>query len=216
MKDVQKKGGFIAGQFSDISDDGRHLANIDDSGSREFVRVYDLTGASLKFSLPTTEREISCVSIANATRRILTGSSKHCLSIWDLDTGLVIGHFSGFDYPIHSFTLSRDGSRVITSSLVTGEQSMRVYDLVESTFLAAFTSEQSWRAAFQVDNSNTVLCKPGFTGLVKFRFLPSEGRQPSVATSVTVHGEEVDWGEMRVRMDDVTSYEEDGDDDTEE
>ena len=188
------------------------MANIDGAGSREVVRVYDLTKVRLKFSLPTTEQKISCVSIATATRRVLTGSSKHCLSIWDLDTGRVVGQFSGYNYPIHSFTLSRDCSRVLTSSQVTGEQSMRVYDIVKGKFLAAFTPEESWRSAFHIDNNNVVLCKPGFTGIVKFRLLSSGSREPEI----TGRSEEVDWGTIRVTMNDATSYQDDGDDDNQE
>lgn len=145
IRGVRKKGGFIWGHFSDISDDCGHLVNIDEtSGAREVARVYDLKRARLKCSLPTTAREIKCVCIATTQRQVLTGWAEHCLSIWDLNTGLALYHFSDYDYPIHSFTLSRDGSRVLTSSLVTGEQSMRVYDLANGKLVAAFTPEESW------------------------------------------------------------------------
>lgn len=185
--------------------------NIDATRGREVVRVYDLTKARLKFSLPTTETEISCVCIATATRRVLTGSSKHCLSIWDLDTGLLACRFSGYEYPIHSFTLSRDCTRVITSSLVTSRQSMRVYDLVNGNLLAAFTPEESWRSAFHAGSNDVVLSKPGFTGIVKFRLLSSD-REPEV----TERAEIIDWGETKVPMDDATGYVDDGDDDNQE
>ena len=184
--------------------------NIDETGGRDIARVYDLTKAHLKFSLPTTERKISCVSIASATRRVLTGSSVNCLSIWDLDTGAVVGHFSGCNYPIHGFTLSRDCTRVLTSSLVTGKQSMRVYDLVNGRFLAAFTPEESWRNAFHANN--VVICKPGFTGIVKFRLLSLNDGE----AEVTERGKKIDWGEIRVSMDDSTGYLDDGDDDNQD
>ena len=62
IQGVRKKGGFIWGHFSDISDNGGHLVNIDEtSGAREVARVYDLKRARLKCSLPTTEREIKCL-----------------------------------------------------------------------------------------------------------------------------------------------------------
>ena len=203
---------MIGGQCSGISDDGQHLVNIDDTGgAREVVRVYNLTDARLMFSLPTTESRISCVAIATAKRRVLTGSRKHCLSIWDLDTGHALSHFSEYDYQIHAFTLSADGSRVLTSSLVTGEQSMRVYDIVNGKLLAAFTPEESWTSAFHVADSNVVLCKPGFTGVVKFRLrIPSLGAREK---EITETGEEIDWAETRATMNDVTTYEDDGDDD---
>lgn len=172
IQGVRKKGGFIWGQFSDISDDGGHLVNIDEtSGAREVVRVYDLKKARLKCSLPTTEWEIKCVCIATTQRQVLTGSAGHCLSIWDLNTGLALYHFSDYDYPIHSFTLSRDGSRVLTSSLLTGRQRMLVYDLANGKLVAAFTPEEAWRSAFHVADNNVVISKPGFTSIVKFRLL---------------------------------------------
>ena len=177
------------------------------------VRVYDLTKVCLKFSLPPTQN-LSCVSIATATRRVLTGSGEHCLSIWDLDTGLVVGQFSDYSYSIFDFTLSRDCSRVLTSSQDTGEQSMRVYDIVNGKFLAAFTPEESWscRSVFHTDSNNVVLCKPGFTGIVKFRLLSSGSREPEI----TGRSEEVDWGTTKVIMNDATRYQEDGDDDNED
>ncbi len=89
---------------------------------------------------------------------------------------------------------------------------MRVYDLVNGKFLAAFTPEESWKSAFHVDDNNVVLCKPGFTGIVKFRLLSSDSREPKI----TERGKEVDWGEVRVTMDDATSYQDDGDDDNQE
>lgn len=85
LQGVRKKGGFIYGQFSDISDDGGHLVNIDKmSFLGEVVGVYDLKKARLKCLLATAE--IKCVSIATTQRQVLTGSAKHCLSIWDLNT----------------------------------------------------------------------------------------------------------------------------------
>lgn len=184
--------------------------DIDKTGGREVVRIYDLIEAQLKFSLPTTERKINCVSIASATRRVLTGSSIHCLSIWDLDTGAIVCHFSGYKYPIHKFTLSHDCTRVLTSSLVTGEQCMRVYDLVNGRFLAAFTPEESWRSTFHAND--VVICKPGFTGIVKFRLLPSNNGEPEA----TERGKKIDWGKIIVSMDDATGYLDDGDDDNQE
>ena len=178
------------------------------------MRVYDLTIVRLKFSLPTTTN-IKCVSIATATQRVLTGSSIHCLSIWDLDTGHLVDQFSGYNYLIHGFTLSRDCSRVLTSSFCHGgEQSMRVYDIVNGKFLAAFTPEESWpcRSVFHNDNNDVVLYKPGLTGIVKFRLLSSDSRKPEIIG----RSEEVDWGKVSVTMSDITSYQDDGDDDNQE
>ena len=159
----------IDDQFADISDDGRHLAHIDGTGEREVVQVYDLTKACLKFSLPTTEKEIHCVSIATATRRVLTGSSIHCLSIWDLDNGLLVCHFSSCKYRIQSFTLSRDRTRVMTSPhMVTGSQSMRIYDLPKAQFLAAFTPEEMVTSTFHATTYNVSVYKPDVPGIINF------------------------------------------------
>ncbi|XP_044178313.1 vegetative incompatibility protein HET-E-1-like [Acropora millepora] len=213
LQGVRKKGGFIYGQFSDISDDGGHLVNIDKmSFLGEVVGVYDLKKARLKCLLATAEGEIKCVSIATTQRQVLTGSAKHCLSIWDLNTGLALYHFSDFDYPIHSFTLSRDGSRVLTSSLLTGRQRMLVYDLAKGKLVAAFTPEEAWRSAFHVADNNVVIFKPEFTSIVKFRLLSSDTRKPENIE----HGKEIDWGRMNDEMNDDTSFEDDGDDDIEE
>ena len=173
------------------------------------MRVYDLAKARLKFTLPTTERLIRCVSIATATRRVLTCSSE--VTIWDLDTGLVVGQFSHHDYPIDRFTLSRDHSRVLTSSLI-GIQSKCVYDIVNGKFLAAFTTEGSCTSAFHIDNSNVVLCKPNVAGIVKFRLLSSGSQEPEI----TGRSEEVDWGTIKMIMNDAISYQDDGDDDNQE
>jgi hypothetical protein len=88
---------------------------------------------------------------------------------------------------------------------------MRVYDLVNGRFLAAFTPEESWRSAFHTDN-NIVLSIPGFTGIVKFRLLSSGSLEPEV----TERGQEIDWGEVNEIMNDATSYQDDGDDDNQE
>ena len=194
-------GVIIDGQCADISDDGQHLACIE--RNNVVVRVYDLAKARSKFSL-TTKREISSVSIATATRRVLTCSSE--LTIWDLDTGLVVGQFSDHDYPIHSFTLSRDHSRVLTSSGI-DTQSTRVYDIVNVKFLAAFTPDELCISAFHTDNNSIVLWKPNVTGIVKFRLLSSGSREPEI----TERTEEVDWGTIKMIMNDPTSYRDDGD-----
>lgn len=213
VRGLRKKGGFIHGQFTDISDDGRHLVNIDVSAdAREVARVYDLREARVKYTLPVRERKILCVAIATATRRVLTGTAKNCVSIWDLDSSHAIHHLGGFEYPIHSLTVSRDGCRALTSSLVTGEQSMRLYDLLKGELLAAFTPEESWRCAFHPSNE-MVLCKPGFTGIVKFRLLSASKDNDQISNE---HEEEVDWGDQDVIMDDVTTFEDDGDDDVDE
>ena len=210
---LRKKGGFVFGQFSDISDDGHHFVNIDATpGGRELARVYDLCEARVTYTLPVGERVIKCVAIATASRRVLTGTKKFCVSVWDLDSGRALHHLGGFQYPIHNLTVSHDGCRVLTSSLVTGEQSMRLYDVMKGELLAAFTPEENWRATFHV-NDHVVLCKPGFTDIVKFTLLSGNSRKEQASGG---WDEEVDWGEKLVTMDDYTDFEDDGDDDTDE
>ena len=203
----------IDDQCADISDDGRHLAHIDGTGEREVVQVYDLSKACLKFSLPTTEEEIHCVSIATATRRVLTGSSIHCLSIWDLDKGLLVCHFSGCKYRIQSFTLSRDRTRVMTSPrMATGSQSMRIYDLLKAQFLAAFTPEEMVTSTFNATTYDVAVCKPDVPGIINFRLLSTDDPE----AEETERTEKIDWGETKVFVNDPTRYVHDGDDNRKE
>ena len=195
------------GQFYDISDDGQHFACIE----QQVVRVYDLANVRLKFSLLVPECGIRWVSIATATRRVLTGSTKTCLTIWDLDTGLVVGQLSDYDDTMHNFTLSSDHSRLLTSSIF-GVKGTRVYDIVNAKFLAAFTSDENCTSAFHTGNNNVVLCKPASTGIAKLRLLLSGRREPEI----TGRSEEVDWGTIQVKINDATSYRDDRDDDNQE
>ena len=151
-------------------------------------------------------------SIATVSRRVLTSSFELCLTIWDLDTGLVVGQFSDYDYPLHSFTFSRDRSRVLASSLE-GVPSMRVYEIIDGKFLAAFTPDERCTSVFHTVNNNAVLCQAPLTGIVKFRLLSSRSQEPEI----TERSEEVDWGTiLLMRMNDTTSYQDDGDDDNQE
>ena len=206
---LRKKGGFIHAQNTDISDDGAHLVNIDDtSGARELARVYDLRQARVKFTLETNDTQIHCVALATATQRVLTGTETYCVSIWDLDTGHALHRLGGYKYPIHGLTVSRDGQRALTSSLVTGEQSMRVYDISEGVLLAAFTPDRSWSSTWHTD-SKVVLCKPSSADIVKFS-LRSSAHQEEVAFA---QQQEIDWGKLMVSINDVTTFVDDGDDD---
>jgi WD40 repeat protein len=76
-------------------------------------------------------------------RRLICGSDKHALTIWDLATEQVIGNLYGHTSEVSCLAVTTDGRRAVSGS---GDTTLKVWDLETSTELLTLYGHPDIRA----------------------------------------------------------------------
>jgi WD40 repeat protein len=154
-----------------ITSDGRWAVSASDDRT---LRLWDLSSGQTLLVLKGHTSGVSAVVIKPNGRRAISASNDNTLRLWDLSSGQTTRILEGHTWAVNAVAVMPDWRRAVSvqggwfqAEAVSGEPTLRLWDLESGKEIAAFTGESGMGSCAVTQDGQTIIVGDAL-GLVHF------------------------------------------------